>query len=177
MSDSELSDIPEDLDDHDIHDSIDGVFSSSSLSLPLSSNATLPLPTHSTLFTKSLYSRTILSGRPNKMQYVCMQEGCSYMPEAKPLSQNTTSNLWRHIELKHPTVFTASSKTTRSLKDKNDACPPSRASLTAFFKPKIHSAQPTSSTKFRELLLEFIVMNNLPMRLVDKFPLDRKSVV
>jgi hypothetical protein len=78
-----------------------------------------------------------------------MQEGCSYMPEAKPLSQNTTSNLWRHIELKHPTVFAASLKTTRRLKDKSDTHPPqSRASLTAFFKPNLHGVQPTSSTKF-----------------------------
>jgi len=172
MSDSELSDVPEDIDDHDIHedDSNDGAFSSSSLSLPPSSSATLQLPvTHSTLFTKNLYSRTILRGRPNKMQYACMQEGCSYMPEARPLSQNTTSNLWRHIELKHPTVFNASSKSSRKQKDKDDVRPQNRASLATFFKPNPRGKPLVSSTKFRELLLAFIVMNNLPMRLVDKF--------
>ena len=81
------------------------------------------------------------------------------MPDAKPLSQSTTSNLWRHIGLKHPTVLTESSKTTRRLEDKNDACPQSHASLTAFFQPNLRGAQPTPSTKFRELLLlEFIVL-------------------
>lgn len=115
MSDSELSDVPEDLDDYIINEdnsnasvfsssslslpllpqsSNDGVFSSSSLSLPQSSIAILQLPvSHSTLFTKNLYSRTIIRGSPNKIQYACTQENCLYTPEAKPVSQNTISNL------------------------------------------------------------------------------------
>ena len=189
MSDSELSDVPEDLDDYVVDEdnsnasvfsssslslpqsSNDGIFSSSSLSLPQSSTAILQLPaTHSTLFTKNLYSRTILRGSPNKMQYTCTQENCSYMPEAKPVSQNTTSNLWRHIELKHPAIFEASSKSTRKLKDKDDIRPQNRASMSRFFRPNPQSTTTlVSSTKFRELLLAFIVTNNLPMRLVDKF--------
>jgi hypothetical protein len=70
MSDSELSDVPKDLDDYvvDEDNSNASVFSSSLLSLPQSSTAILQLPaTHSTLFTKNLYSRTILRGSPNKM--------------------------------------------------------------------------------------------------------------
>jgi hypothetical protein len=142
MSDSELSDVPEDLDDYIINEdnsnasvfsssslslpslpqsSNDGVFSSSSLSLPQSSTVILQLlVTHSTLFTKNLYSRTIIRGSPNKIQYAYTQENCSYTPEAKLVSQNTTSNLWRHIELKHLAIFKASSKSTRKPQDKDD---------------------------------------------------------
>lgn len=86
MSSSELSDVPEDLNDYvvDEDNSNVSVFSLSSLLLPQSSNygifslSLLLLPqssttilqllvTHSTLFIKNLYSCTILRGSPNKM--------------------------------------------------------------------------------------------------------------
>ena len=119
MSDSELSSPPHESQDDEQNDeqtqhsrqdssSQSQSFSSSSALPILSGNALPQLPiTHSVLFTKNIFSRIMIAGRIPKIQFDCNQDSCSYAPEAKPVSHNTTSNLWKHLKQKHTSVYNA----------------------------------------------------------------------
>jgi hypothetical protein len=159
MSDLELSSVVDDIEYR-----LPVLIPPSSL-LQLSARPSRQLPpTQSVLFTKNLYSRTILDTHPAKMQYICMQQGCSYSPEPRQLSYNTTSNLWKHIEQRHPAIFES---IKRPKQDENSNT--NLLNRSSFFEPRPRVSAPIMASQYRELLLAFIVSNNLPLRLVDQF--------
>jgi hypothetical protein len=179
MSDSSLSDIPTELEGYDSYDT------HNEPSLPtllppihiqqdinptpfrLQPPGQMLPPTSSILFTKLLYSRLILDSHPPTVKVTCLQLDCGYSPTPQPLSQTSTSNLWKHYTLKHPTVaYTMKGPTITS------SSPLSSAS--SFFEPRprnpqVQPAQAQASNrraKYRELLLSFVVSNNLSLRLI-----------
>ena len=171
MSDSELSDAPFDLFDDD------------QLTLP-----TLPpLPTHITalttvtgatctpllvltsrLFTKDLYTRTILETTPVTMRVICTQPNCGYSPRPQVLSKNIGSNLWKHYNQRHPAVGTAI-KQSDNLPTVLSSSAASVAST--FFEPRKpkQAIQNISASRHRDLVLSFIISNNLSLRLVESY--------
>jgi hypothetical protein len=63
------------------------------------------LPTiTSILFSKNLFSRTLLETDPPKVRFICQQDGCQYSPSPQLLSNPATSNLWKHYNQKHSSV-------------------------------------------------------------------------
>jgi hypothetical protein len=115
--------------------------------------------TQSVLFQTSLFSRSLLDGQPTRIQYTCLQVGCGYTPPIQLLSNSSTSNLWTHLQRHHKQVYLAVKKTPSS---PSISSPPS--SSTSFFEPRM---QPRPSTKYRELLLDFVTSNNLALRVVE----------
>jgi hypothetical protein len=116
----------------------------------------------SPIFSKGLFSRLILDTIPAKVQFTCLQDACSYAP-SQPLSNQTTSNLWKHLENVHPLVHAKHQKLQLSGSNTRSSSP----SVATFFKPQRIPTNATNTAKFRELLLSFIVSNNLPLRLPD----------
>jgi hypothetical protein len=98
-------------------------------------------------------------------KYSSHQDGCSYAPEAKPVSHNTTSNLWKHLEQKHTSVYNA----LRSKPLITNTNSRKRTMPSSFFIPRQQSSSVATSTKYRELLLRFLVSSNLPLSLVDQY--------
>ena len=59
----------------------------------------------STLFTTSLFSRTLLDTIPPKVQLNCLQLGCGYALKLQLLSHKQTSNYWTHYKHTHPEIY------------------------------------------------------------------------
>jgi hypothetical protein len=59
----------------------------------------------STLFTASLFSRTLLDTIPPKVQLNCLQLGCGYAPKPQLLSHKQTSNYWTHYKHTHLEIY------------------------------------------------------------------------
>jgi hypothetical protein len=105
-------------------------------------------------------------GNPPTLRVACLQPNCRYTPAAQPLSVNQSSNLWKHYHQRHPHIALAAKS------DREPSVTPSSSnSMSSFFEPRapqlklaVHSA---NSTKYRDLLLNFIVFNNLPLSLVE----------
>lgn len=121
-------------------------------------------PTTSILFTKLLYSRLILDSNPPTVKMTCLQPGCGYSPAPQLINQTSTGNLWKHYSQRHPTIaYTMKSQ-------KNIPSSPS-SSASSFFEPQSQKPQPIQSSnsraKYRELLLSFVVSNNLSLRLIE----------
>jgi hypothetical protein len=93
MSDSELSALPSDEDEEIQRLPAPFLESSPSIALPLLQIQPQLPNTHSPLFLKNVFSRTLLCTIPAMMKIVCMQNGCNYKPKPKLLSWNITSNL------------------------------------------------------------------------------------
>ena len=117
----------------------------------------------SILFTKGLFYRTLLETIPARIQYQCLQTDCSYIP-SQPLKSQTTSNLWKHLKKMHPSIYAEYEKISSST-IRSSSTPSAPAS--AFFQPRQAPSNAPSSSKYRELLLSFVVSNNLPLRLVE----------
>ena len=174
MSDSSLSDVPIDLPSHsgyDTHDELDlplltTILPPNAPSLCLQPPGPMLPPTTSILFTKQLYSRSILDSNPPLLKMTCLQPNCNYSPTPQPLSQSSTGNLWKHYNQKHPTV----AYTMKS--DKNAPSSPS-SSISSFFEPRNLQLQPARASKdvakYQETLLSFVVSNNLSLRLVESY--------
>jgi hypothetical protein len=181
MSDSSLSDIPTELKGYNSYDTYNEpslpTLPPTPIHIQQDINPTrlrlqppgrmLP-PTSSVLFTKLLYSRLILDSNPPTVKMTCLQPDCGYSPTPQLLSQTSTGNLWKHYTQKHPTV----AYTTKGHKI-TPSSPSSSAS--SFFEPRNQQVQPTqaqasnSRTKYRELLLSFVVSNNLSLRLIESY--------
>jgi hypothetical protein len=119
-------------------------------------------PTSSKLFTKGLYRRELLDTRPPTIKIVCLQPGCRYSLPPQGLKQSSTGNLWRHYSIKHPTVSYA-------LKNDNSSA---SSSTSSFFSPRplaIPKQLGSNPSKYKELLLQFVVSNNLSIRLVKSY--------
>ena len=92
---------------------------------------------------------------------ICLEPDCGYsIPQG--LKQSSTGNLWRHYSLKHPTVSYA-------LKNENRQSSSTSSSPSSFFSPRPSaiSKQSGNPSKYKGLLLQFIVSNNLSIRLVE----------
>ena len=93
-----------------------------------------------------------------------MQPNCHYGPANWTLQAQSTGNLIRHYEAHHPAIPTSLRKAKQQI--------PSSDSST-FFAPNprrpvpVPSIQPVDNAKYRELLLDFVVANNLALRIVD----------
>lgn len=121
---------------------------------------------NSELFTKGLFSRTQLDVIPGKIQYQCRQPGCNYQPPAVSVSVTTTTNLWTHLKRHHYLVWKQyrgqKQDSTLSTSASNSSVP-----VSDFFQPRIAQTG-TTSAKFREAVLAFIIANNLPFQLVER---------
>jgi hypothetical protein len=178
MSDSSLSDVPIELHSYSGYDTHDEptlpplpplptpILPPNVPPLRLQPPGPMLPPTTSILFTKQLYSRSILEGNPPLLKITCLQPSCRYSPTPQPLSQSSTGNLWKHYTQKHPTV----AYTMKS--DKNTPSSPS-SSMSSFFEPRNLQIQPARASKdvakYREILLSFVVSNNLSLRLVESY--------
>lgn len=127
-------------------------------------------PTTSILFTKLLYSRLILDSNPPTIKITCLQPGCGYSPTPQVINQTSTGNLWKHYSQKHPTIaYTMKNQTNIP----SGSSPSSSASL--FFEPQSQRPKPVSiqssnsRAKYRELLLSFVVSNNLFLQLIESY--------
>jgi hypothetical protein len=114
--------------------------------------------TSSALFSKQLFSRILLETTPPSVQFACLQPSCEYSPSTRSIKDNTTSNLWKHLERVHPLIYHAVKQPISS--SQGSAC----STPSEFFLPRQNQSQPPlSKTKYRELLLSFLVNNNLPL--------------
>ena len=119
-----------------------------------------PLPdSDSILFSKGLYSRTIFDNAPSRISFKCLQPHCKYTP-SQLIKMQTTSNLWKHLKTQHPVIHAQYKK--KHIQDGDTQ--PSSSTTATFFQPRKVSSHAPNSSKFRELLLSFIVSNNLPLR-------------
>jgi len=159
MSDSdELSDVPlSDYEEPTLPTPICAV------PLGISRPQVVKLPvTTSSLFKQNLYTRTLLETVPPTIRIICQQPNCGYSPLPQPFSVNSTSNLWKHYNQKHPSVSFAL-KTS----DKSGNLSSSPAPSSSFFEPRRTLAkQQVNGSKYRQLVLSFIVLNNLSLNLV-----------
>jgi hypothetical protein len=120
----------------------------------------------SPLFKDSLFSRTLLDTIPPMIQLKCMQPTCDYSPKPYPIDYSITSNYWTHYKNVHPEIAILynqnMSRSSQSSQKRNPA---------SFFTPRL--SKPIASTaeafqmKYRALLLDFMVSNNLALRVVD----------
>lgn len=185
MSDSELSALSDEDEEMQHLPTPFPLESSPSIALPLLQIQPRLPNTQSPLFLKNVFSRTLLSTSPVTMKIVCMQDSCNYKPKPKLLSWNITSNLWRHVQSMHPALFEAikpgppllqraqssqsQSSQSQSSQDSQGAQNMRKArNAQGFFTPRVGGSNPISASRYRELLLAFIVSNNLPMSLVDR---------
>ncbi|KFY94797.1 hypothetical protein V500_03062 [Pseudogymnoascus sp. VKM F-4518 (FW-2643)] len=140
MSDSELSDLPSD------HESYSQMI--------------------------NLYRRELLDTRPPTVKMIFLQPGCGYSLPPQGLKQSSTGNLWRHYSLKHPTAHSLKHPTVSyALKNENRQSSSASSSTSSFFNPRPSDLlkQPGNPSKYKELLLQFIVSNNLSIRLVESY--------
>jgi hypothetical protein len=123
----------------------------------------LQLPqTQSVLFQHGLFSRTLLDDQPLKIQYTCLQPNCIYKPPPQSASAiATTSNLWTHLQRHHKQVYFSVKQTTPSSPSNSST---QSTSTTSFFQPRT-PIKPSS--KYRDLLLNFVIQNNLALRVVE----------
>lgn len=174
MSDSLLSEAPTDFDGYDTRDEL------SLLQLPAPLQQSSPIyvflqppsqmlpPTQSELFTKHLYSRVLLDISPPMVQVSCLQPDCKYSPTAQIYIQSTvsTGNLWKHYNLKHKAIVYA-------LRNRTPTPSIQSSSASSFFEPRRPSINEiqlaTNPAKYRELVLSFVVSNNLSLRIVESY--------
>lgn len=153
MSESSLSPPPQELD-------------SDPQELPLNLRPALLGPelpkSASIIFDKGLFRRTLLDTLPTRIQYHCCISRCNYSP-CQPITNQSTSNLWKHLKKMHPEEHAECNKLQQSSSIRGS----SRASSSAFFEPRKVPVNAVKASKYRELLLAFVVSNNLPLRLVE----------
>jgi hypothetical protein len=131
-------------------------------SLHLQPPRTMLPPSSSPLFVKNLYMRTLLDTTPPTIRVTCSQPDCGYSPQPLVFSDKSTGNLWKHYTQKHSQI----SFSMRKNDHVQAASSPSSSS--SFFELKKTTAkQPVNASKYRNLLLQFVVSNNLSLRLVD----------
>jgi len=124
--------------------------------------------TDSDLFTLGLFSCTLLETTPPTIQLRCLQPGCSYTPKPQLLSFNQTGNYWAHYYHQHPQV-------TEAIKPASNSQGSSQGShasgVAKLFTPRLSKPSATATEgfqmKYQALLLDFVVSNNLALRVVD----------
>jgi hypothetical protein len=178
MSDSSLSDALTDIEAPISYEELSLPPLNTSIS-PLSTSRTpvnLQLPprrslpvTKTSLFSAKLYSRLLLETEPSTIQYECLQPSCGYKPPPQLATQNSTGNLWLHYKRKHPAL-----EQLHNNKNSNIAISSASSSnSSSFFEPR-QLLKPTlkpalHQAKYRELLIQFIVSNNLSLSIVESY--------
>jgi hypothetical protein len=137
--------------------------------LGLRRNARPHLPkSDSILFTAGLYSRTLLETTPATVQFRCLQPQCTYTPKPQLLDYSITSNYWTHLKHSHPKVFALYKG---SALDQGSQSSSHASNVVALFTPRLSKsftpATEAFQTKYRALLLDFVVSNNLALRIAD----------
>ena len=128
--------------------------------------------TDSDLFTLGLFSRTLLETAPPTMQLRCLQPGCLYAPKPQLLSFNQTSNYWSHYYHMHPQVAEAFKLGPKSnSRGSSQGSRSHSSSVAKLFTPRLSKPNATApedyQTKYRALLLDFVVSNHLALQVVD----------
>ena len=110
-------------------------------------------PTTSTLYSKNLYTRTLLDTKPPTIQVRCTQYNCTYAPSPRPLLFNTTSNLWKHYENSHPQIY-RSAKNDTSIQASQPSSSQTSDSI-GFFAPRVKKPQSntTNNQEYKSLFL------------------------
>lgn len=124
--------------------------------------------TSSFLFTgkNPLYTRHIIEERHDMMLIKCSQLGCTdFQPKVINRSLSGTNNYKRHYEKFHPGIPT-SEKEVRAMKLVRKL-----AHGQNFFQKD--KAEQTVNQRFRTLLLEFIIKNNLSFSIVDQLETEQ----
>ena len=120
----------------------------------------------SQLFSAGLFSRTLLDTTPLTIQLQCMQPQCKYTPKPQRLDHTITSNYWTHYKNAHPEIAALYKPQNFSSQSSSQT-----SNAATFFTPRlskpIESTIEAFQTKFRALLLDFVVSNNLALRIVD----------
>jgi hypothetical protein len=126
--------------------------------------------TDSDLFTLGLFSRTLLETTPPTMQLRCLQPGCLYTPKPQLLSFTQTGNYWAHYYHLHPQVAEAI-KPTSKLQGSSQGSQSHASGVAKLFTLRLSKSNANATkgfqTKYRALLLDFVVSNNLALRVVD----------
>src|SRR5450432_2129044 len=124
----------------------------------------------SVLFSASLFSRTLLEISPTTVQVRCLKPGCSYAPKPLLLSNKQTSNFWKHYQHSHIELymrFNANNKPSSH----SQASSSHTSDIATLFTPRLPNSKGSNveafQTKYRALLLDFIVSNNLALRVVE----------
>jgi hypothetical protein len=115
-------------------------------------------PSNAYIFTHGLFQRTALMTTPASVQYTCTQPGCKYrttMPSAKVTS---TSNLLKHYYGRHKAIPTSRGD-AKARAELEQLQPQSQ-----FFRKYNTGLSPE---RYRKLVLNMIVKNNLPLSLVE----------
>jgi hypothetical protein len=162
MSDSSLSDVAIGLNDIGLNEVDEPTLATLIPSLYLPPPRTMLPPSSSPPFVKNLYRRTLLDTTPPTIRVICSQPDCGYSPQPLVFSDKSTANLWKHYTQKHPQI-------SFSMRENDQLqAASSLSSSSSFFELKNTTAkQPVNASKYRDLLLQFVVSNNLPLRLVD----------
>jgi hypothetical protein len=98
-----------------------------------------------------------------------MQPQCKYTPKPQRLDHTITSNYWTHYKNAHPKITAVYKPNIPQSFSSQSSSQASNAAT--FFTPRL--SKPVESTaeafqmKFRALLLDFVVSNNLALHIVD----------
>jgi hypothetical protein len=122
----------------------------------------------SILFSAGLFSRTLLDTIPPTIQLKCLQPQCIYTPKPQPLDYTITSNYWTHYKHTHPKIAAIYNP---KLQEPSSQSSSHTSDIATFFTPRLSkpniNATEAFQAKYRALLLDFVVSNNLPLRIVD----------
>jgi hypothetical protein len=131
----------------------------------------------SELFSAGLLSRTILDTNPPTFQVRCKQPGCNYAPKPQLLSFRQTSNYWTHYLYSHPVIASLYKSGTNSEASSSKAYSHTsdiaRLFIPRISKPITNTNTTTNNHTYRALLLDFVVSNNLSLRIVDSLSMKR----
>jgi hypothetical protein len=120
----------------------------------------------SILFTRGLFSCTVIDGTPLLVQLCCLQPNCNYAPKLQPLLYKQTGNYWTYYNHSYPTIIITTRQQQYQSTSQSSSYSTSIASLFILYKPVLR--QLSNNVKSRKLLLNFIVSNNLALQLVDQ---------
>ena len=122
----------------------------------------------SLLFSAGLFSCTLLDTTPATVQLQCLQPQCDYAPKPQRLDYTITSNYWTHYKHTHPKVAALYNPNSQ---EPNSQSSSHTSNVATFFTPRLLkpniNATEAFQAKYRALLLDFVVSNNLPLRIVD----------
>jgi hypothetical protein len=123
----------------------------------------------SILFIAGLFSCTLLDTTPATVQLHCLQPQCRYAPKPQRLDYTITSNYWTHYKNAYPEIAVLyNPNAPQSLSSQSSSQTGNAATFFTLrlLKPKESTAE-VFQTKYQALLLDFVVSNNLALRIVD----------
>jgi hypothetical protein len=140
---------------------------------PLQLRRTIPKPglpkSDSILFIAGFFSRTLLDTIPATVQLHCLQLQYRYTPKPQRLDYTITSNYWTYYKHTHPQIAALyNSNTQKELSSQSSSY---ARDVVALFIPRLSNPSTTATeafqTKYRALLLNFVISNNLVLHVVD----------